>query len=1229
MIRRKFQPAIILILSIVFMTIPAKAQQSTNAQLTGLVLDSSGASVPQASVKATNTATNVEYSTTSNDVGVYVLPPLVPGPYKVAASKEGFKTLVQSNLTLRIGDRLSLNLNLQPGEIQTTVDVTATAQVLTTDDATYSTTLDNAMITALPQLSRSTLDLTRVTPTVQGEGPAKIGGGGADFNVGIAGTAYALAGGQLNGTAITVDGAMAQDLEVNAVNRAIPSPDAVGEFRVQTGALTADIGRYSGGVITISSQSGTNDYHGRLFYYGRNQNLNANSWENNAFGIEKQPFHQNNYGLAVGGPLTIPKVYKGKDKTFFFFAWEGERFSTSHLIQSSVPTEDERRGDFSKSIIAYQEGQPVHARIFDMFNGSEDAQGNWIRPEFPGAVIPKDRQVALTPYYMNLWPLPNHAPDANTTGLNNFYALVKRTQPTDRQSFRLDHNFNERHRIQARVSRSRSKNVDPAAFLHTGRQYTYDNNWSGSFQYNWIISNKTVFEAHLGFGVSKLLNQLGSEGDPAINTDQWPFDPYVFANGVRSDPSIPPGLGGITYYTGVGGQFYDQFTNQLYNGSFSLSHIINRHTLKFGYQQFYGISIENGGDASGAVSVGPGGGSNQFWDNNDYLTGHPLAEIMLGSSSFYNWGNFLISPIGQAQSAFVMDDWKVNSKLTLQLGLRYDHENGRHARYRFPVIFDLNAKNVLTPNADWNWNQVLAAVPEAGQAPAWVSQGVNGRTALLNSPEYPSDKIFTTGRGILQPRFGISYSLDSKTVLHGSYGIVFQGFTGLQTEYGGSFYYGTPSFSQIPTLDGKHWVSEFGLDHGLGTFPQQADGSRLGYTLPLQDNAGFWRTTYGSCSNPIGICFSAPGRYNYPYEHVWGFSVQRELGSSWVASAEYQGIKGVNLITPLPDYRYTNLDPSYYSLGTKLNEYVPNPFFGQSQNFAAQPTVPLYQLLSSMPQYTSAGPGYLTDGRSVSQFVNFQLQSRNFHGLSLLASYNIRKTLVNNWGKDLRQRGQRPSLQVPNDLNERYSVALYEYPQNMLLNYYYELPFGRGKKWMGNLQGWGGRFANAVLGGWGFAGVTNWWAKGIPVLGPTVDTAVGAPGEAVRWSVNGSNYANSNVDYGKALVVQGAFVNPSPDRVFNSSAFVRTPDFSLGNIPIVFPNVRHPGGFTTDATMLKNFYFSENHQRYVNVRLEALNFFNHPLFGRVDNDPDSPTFGGILGKTGSPRVMQLGIRLFF
>src|SRR5690348_6107464 len=206
--------------------IPILKAQQTNAQISGLVLDGTGASIAEASLKATELATNVDYNSVSNESGVYVMPQLLPGRYRLTVSKTGFKTFIQSDLTLRTGDRLSLNLTLEPGAMQTTVEVQAYAQLLTTDDASYSSLLDNTMITASPQLSRTTLDVTKDTPAVEWEGPHKVGTAGLDYNAAIAGTTFSLSGGQRIGTLISDDGAVTQYAEIGAVTRSIPPPDA-------------------------------------------------------------------------------------------------------------------------------------------------------------------------------------------------------------------------------------------------------------------------------------------------------------------------------------------------------------------------------------------------------------------------------------------------------------------------------------------------------------------------------------------------------------------------------------------------------------------------------------------------------------------------------------------------------------------------------------------------------------------------------------------------------------------------------------------------------------------------------------------------------------------------------------------------------------------------------------------------------------------------------------------
>jgi hypothetical protein len=234
--------------------------QSSNGQITGLVTDSTGAAVESAKITATNLATGVSYSNTSNGSGVYFLAQLVPGPYKVLLARDGFASVSRPSVTVHIGDRLSLDFVLKITTVQETVTVTETLPLLQSDTTSSSTVLDNKMITELPQLNRNTLDLTQVTPAVQGQGPLSnsVGSLGANaYLIANNGNSYAVAGGQVNGTSISVDGNQVQDSEFNATNRAIPTPDSIGEFRVESGVLTADRGRYSGGVVTMSTKSGT------------------------------------------------------------------------------------------------------------------------------------------------------------------------------------------------------------------------------------------------------------------------------------------------------------------------------------------------------------------------------------------------------------------------------------------------------------------------------------------------------------------------------------------------------------------------------------------------------------------------------------------------------------------------------------------------------------------------------------------------------------------------------------------------------------------------------------------------------------------------------------------------------------------------------------------------------------------------------------------------------------
>lgn len=556
---------------------------------------------------------------------------------------------------------------------------------------------------------------------------------------------------------------------------------------------------------------------------------------------------------------------------------------------------------------------------------------------------------------MALWPSPNHMPSANSDHVNNYYSTVHDRFPTDRYLGRFDENISDHQRVNANVSRSNILFSVPAAYFHGGAATTTDIDWSGNALYTWEVSPTSVFEARLGVSTSRLLtlglSGYGSAPDPTINTTTWGFDPLLVSNPERVTSEIPPGTN-VAGCDQVGGDEYDTFVSQNTNGTLTYTKLIGRHTLKFGYEQYFYRFQEKGGDNTGVQSVGAGGGSNEYWNDNDGLTGCPLAELMMGSSSFFQWGNWNITPFGWNQAAFAMDDWKVNNKLSVQLGLRWDHDGARSMRHpQGSVQYEFNAKNVLQANSGYSWDSVAASIPGHSSLPppAWTgADGPIGQTVLLDTPEHPQTNLYTTTWRNYQPRLGVSYSYNDKTVFHLSGGIVDEGLGGLSLDYYG-MYYNSNEFTQVPTLDGKHWVSELGDDHGLGTFPLQPDGTHLGWFPPVTTNAAWGGITLGSAANPSTGGAAILSHYDSPTDYMWGFSVERQLGKNFVASGEYQGIKGVHLLMVTTGWSPTNIPVQYYQLGPQLQTQVPNPYYGQSQAFDSEPTVPLYQLLNQSP----------------------------------------------------------------------------------------------------------------------------------------------------------------------------------------------------------------------------------------------------------------------------------------
>jgi hypothetical protein len=414
--------------------------QGGMGSIEGRVTDTSGALVPGVTITATNTATQVAYTASSNQVGDYAVLRLPPGTYTVTVDHLGFKKLERANVQVRVGDRLSIDLGLQVGAATEVVTVTSEAPLVRSTDAQTGEVINNKMIEDLPQLNRDPFALARLSGNVQGDGDRAT-----------AGSTLRINGGRTQGIDYFVDGVTVGTGMGHGVSFNTPTTEDVAEFRVITNGISAEYGRLSGGAVEVVTKSGTNVPHGQLFEYDKNRVFNANSWINNRNGVPKGNFQENIYGGAIGGPVILPKLYNGKDKTFFFFNYEGYRFNQGGAIQyGSVPTDAMKKGDFTNVCL-----RGTCALLYDQ-NGLvlKDANGVYQRQNFLNDgyhVLPSQFDPVATAA-LQFIPEPNHTPDAGTTWQNNYLGLSNHTTHRYDWSARIDESISSNQRLFARFS---------------------------------------------------------------------------------------------------------------------------------------------------------------------------------------------------------------------------------------------------------------------------------------------------------------------------------------------------------------------------------------------------------------------------------------------------------------------------------------------------------------------------------------------------------------------------------------------------------------------------------------------------------------------------------------------------------------------------------------------------------------------------------------------------------
>ncbi len=912
---------------------PRMPAQAVDAQITGVVKDPSGAVIPGVHLTATSVEKNTTYNTVSNDEGIYRFPSLPPSQYRISCTVTGFKGFEQGPITLQVAQIFELDINLVPGQISEQVTITAAPPPLETETATLGQVVTTRSIESLPLNIRDPLALVALTPGVV-LGSNFGNGGGNDVGRNFFKSDFNVGGGRSGSQEILIDGAPDTTPDIN---RGIINPpvDSVQEFKVQAQSFDAQFGRTSGGVVNIVTKSGTDSYHGVAYDFERHSILDANNWFNNRSGRSLPSFQRHQFGGNVGGPIL-------KGKWFAFGDYEGLRQGYPQTTISTVPTAQQRSGDFSRSTTA--NGSLI--TIYDPGTVITLGNGTRQRSAFPNNTIPTSRISPVAAAVLQLYPLANLPGDPGT-GQNNYFYSANSTLASNKYDLRTDANFTNDTRLFGRVSRQKDVRSVPGTLpLPVGGGRNTEDTYSQAvlglthvFSPNVVGTVQTSFSRALAFQYGQSLG---------FNLSSLKF-PTTLTSVVS--PQFPVfNISDITGTSNGGDSFTQYQPRNVWATSGSLLWQRGKHSLKFGADwRVLDFNEGQNSSASGTYSFTRAFTQGPNASQTSANSGFGLASFLLGDASSGNIN--AINPIstqGLYYATYFQDDWKVSQKLTINLGIRWEVGLGDREKYNRLAYFDPTYPNPLGTSP---------ALPPITGALQWVGDNHSRNqqaTDFLN----------------FNPRIGLAYSLSPKTVFRGGYGIFFLP-RNIQGNGAGAVE-AVRTTSMVTSLDGN--VTPFNtIDN---PFPQ-------GILPSLNDR--------DPLAN-IGSSIAAP-EYGFRngYTQTWSFGIQREVPGGLIVDGHYWGSKSTRLpvtwnINQLPD--------QYLALGSALTASVNNPFFGVIQNGALSArTTSRQQLLLPFPQYTAITQVLAPAGNSTYEAATIQVEKRLSSSLTFLLAYTRSKAI--------------------------------------------------------------------------------------------------------------------------------------------------------------------------------------------------------------------------------------------
>lgn len=1023
----------------------ASALFGQTASITGRIADPSGAVVPGATVTVQAVETGIQNTAETNGEGYYNIPSLPPGAYNLSVSKAGFVPIRQTDLKLIVQQVARLDLTLQVGAVTETVEVAAQAVLLDSETSTLGQVVHGRQIVELPLLGRNPYALAGLVPGV------RPSAGMNDLPVDQISTAYTSINGQrANQNEYLLDGA---PNTAAASNQPViyANVDSVQEFKVETNSFSAEYGRAAGGVFNVVTKSGTNDFHFTAYDFLRNDKLNANDWFANRSEKIRPPFKFNQFGGVIGGPLSIPKLYSGKDKTFFFGSIEMVRFVQGITFTGTVPRPEQLAGDFSRTRNAAGNLIQIYDPISTRTN---PAGGGYLRTPFAGNIIPADRIDPVARNISKFWPAPN-APGNPITGVNNYARTDGNSIRKDTFSMRFDHHFSERNRLFTRFSYDDSPSNRALAYgkgvlgspgagpqIFSRRNavvedtHTFSPTVLGTFRYAYARLSNFRRPSSDGFDLTTLgfPKGLAQEiGDP------FAF-PAITVSGFGVTGTIPNTVVGGT----LGATDMIAFGMDTHAWQVQITKMLTRHNLKTGLEyRLIRNNHQQHGDTGTQFSF-----ANNWTQGPDPAVSSPAAGFAVASFLLGVGGGSVAPAPALAQQntyygLFVQDDWKVTPKLTLNLGLRYDVES-RTDRFDQFTNFDFGLKPPLQ-------------VPGLDLRGALAFAGVNGVPRTQSDPD----------RNNFAPRVGFAYKLTPKTVIRAGGGFFFAATTGSGDGAVSGFQANT---ALVTSLDGVTPLTFLRNPYPNGI--NEPTGSSLGPATLLGQSIGFVDR-----SNRV------------PYSEQWNFNIQRELPGAVLLDVGYAGSRGLKL----PEGRTLNqLPDSALALGNELRRQVPNPFFGQIRTGPlSSRTVSRAQLLRPFPHFDGVNSSLAGWASSSYHALQAKIEKRYSKGFTVLGSYTYSKMMDYGTGGFSGEALGGGGIQNWNNLLADRSVSSLDQTHRFIVNAVYELPFGK------NLRGAGGK----LIGGWELGVVLSAFSGGpLGIASATNNTFSMGGGQRPNWS---------------------------------------------------------------------------------------------------------------------------------